>query len=713
MKLRTVFIYLSFLFFSIAAKTKPFNQQIYEEIAKVKCQEVSEKELWILQCQLSPQKKVIRDLDRLAETIIFTDLANCESSRLECLQKEIKYILSSTEIQDKLVTSTCGRLVQVRDSMSNIDFLEKWIKTYKSVNDASIRPIPPEDIKSNKMIIDNFERRRLLYQEQINTLRENDVLLSSPHIFQKISNLLQPSFWQNKKNDVEICAILKKEIPDLLKKDLEDHQQGTLLIKSNSNKNEGPEDDQLKRQLWNSSCRNDLIKKMGAQSDLSNSTFCRMEGRYGLGAIHGDKLKTIASFGLGFGVAGVGRLAGLAAAKRAANVYSIARTIAVTEILVGATLTGYQISQACKEKLNSVSGKKTCTALTDSEFKNLFYQQQETNECVIASTTGVIFSGLSALGAASVLRGKVTGKLESELEARALETQKIQQAKRDQFKERFKLTSTPDTENKSIARIQAGKNILTNNKIRFDETTQKSLIVVPDANNKHPFMQLVNDLKDQGFRMEVAYPGSRSIPEGAWAAVNHETRTMAIPLWALNKMDDPEVIGIIQHEKRHILESLRGSDASKLSLEVVQGTQNDTMNMGYGTRFFYRLDEPLAYYQGGAIEKALSNGKNLDQLYDGKILTERLNQIFEHIKDLKSNFRYDPKTGQGIIEINTPGGGESVLGTALRPGKYNLGVNVGPGLNQSQAAEESQKILNRYLEKLKRIENSTKRLIGD
>lgn len=90
---RLCFLHFVVLLFGLSAQAKSLNQQLFEEINKIKCQEASPQEIQTLRCQLTPAEQRTRDLDKLAESIVFTDISKCELGKLGCLERELQFIL--------------------------------------------------------------------------------------------------------------------------------------------------------------------------------------------------------------------------------------------------------------------------------------------------------------------------------------------------------------------------------------------------------------------------------------------------------------------------------------------------------------------------------------------------------------------------------------------------------------------------------------------
>lgn len=699
------FFFFSLIFFKNLVFAKTFNEQVYEEIYKKECAAVNADEIKTLQCFSATPITETKNFDAVSEQIVFSDIANCEISKLSCLQKNIEMVLSSVEIQDQMLATTCSRLSELRESLSGIEWSEKWIESYKKINDPLLRKIHEEEFKTNNLVLEELNKRKILYQSQVALLQNNDPLLSSPRMYQKIEKYLEKSFSMTSKSDKEICEDLSKELPSILEQDLKDHKESKRMIEEKLKNGNGLNSSDFKRQLWGSSCAIDFATKANKVSDLSKSTICRMDARYGLGAFHGDKLKTIASLGLGFGVSGAGRLAGLLAAKKMKTAYSIASATAITEFVVGAGISGYQISQACKEKMKSTSDKKTCESVNLTEFKNLFYQQQDYNSCVIAASTGIVFTGLSALGLNSVIKGARYEKLQSEKLLRD-ERLKFLMTKREAFLKGFELKNSPKVSPVETLGIKEAEEIFKYNGIKISSNGVDAIKILPDKQNSHSLVKLANDMEQFGYSINFVGNKSSSMPARARGSINNVEQKMYLRMQDIKKLGDSSVVETIYHEMRHITESVRKSDASKMSITVAKQSPFDFVNGSYGMTSFYRLDEPFAHFQGGMIARALTNGDDKSQLFQSFLMTQRLKQILRGRIEYNDKLSYSTNTGEYVIKL-----------TSKRPyistpdGIYYMRIKVDKNLSVQEAQKQAHKIFDDYKEKLNRLDQATQKAL--
>lgn len=700
-------IFLSIFFLQSISSAKTFNEQVYEEIYKKECTVVNSEEIKTLQCFSGTPITETKNLDAISEQIVFSDIANCEVSKLACLQKNIEMILSSAELQDQMLSTTCNRFSELRASLEGIEWSDKWIQSYTKVNDPLLRNIPDEEYKSNKLVIEELQKRKLLYQSQMSFLQSHDLLLSSPRVYQKIEDYLTSSFSKISKSDKDICELLSKELPSVLEEDLKNHKESKRIIEEKIRNGKGFNSSDFKRKLWDSSCAIDFATKTSKISDLSKSTICRMDARYGLGAHHGDKLKAIASLGLGYGVAGAGRLAGLFAARKMKTAYSIASATAITEFVVGAGISGYQVAQACKEQVKSISDKKSCEAVDLAEFKSLYYRQQDHNSCVIAASTGIIFTGFSALGMSSVIKGARHEKLQEELQLREQKVKELQ-AKREAFLKGFEVKIPESIPQGKILGIKDAEEILRHNGIRTYAIQKDIIKVLPDSQSKNSLVKLTTDIDKEGFSLLVVDGKSLAIPFSSRAAVDSIEKKVFLRSNDIKNLSDPNFIGVISHELRHVIETNRASAASKMDLVVVKSSPLDNLSAPYGLTAFYRLDEPFAHYQGGVLTKALSNGEDRSQLYTSFLMTQRLKQVLKEVKQVDKDFKYNKESGDYTLQIKT-----RVPYTLTKDGTYALRIQVGKSQSLQEATKEAQKIFESYKEKLDRIDKATQKALDE
>jgi len=675
-KLVSVFIFLIGVSQYIWAT--PFSQQLYEERNKIRCEIASASEISLLQCQLK-SNRTYKDLDKLSEHLVFSELATRELDSLKCLNAETEVIKTNDDVRSSALKYTCSRIDSLRRMLKSADFLEKEIKSYEKINDGAIRIVPAEESKSNDLLLNELRAKLTLTQENIRLLRENDLLLGLPSVFEFVSEEVNEPFYRNKKDEKNICTELTKKLPQLLAKDAQDMKQSQMFIEKRMKNDYWIDDTSFKRQLWGSSGRTDLISQLKKTADLSKSTFCRLEGRYGQGAVGADKLKLIASLGVGFEIAAVGRLVGLLFIKRMETAYKVARVAAAVEILAGTAYTAHDISEACREKLNAMSEKKSCEAIGETQMKTLFFKEQEAKDCLIASASGAIFAGMSAIG----IRGLVK------------KPNPVSGDKLTDFHNAHLLKSNSNL-SPDASVIRKTREQLRSNNIGFSTTGDAFVVTATSAADpNHPFVRLLNQVSDMGYKVQLLFP-ENTLLEGSRGAISAKTKTLYLPADTLQKMNDPKNIEAIYHETRHIIETVNGTDASKMRLRVIEPTFVD-LHVRYGINgTLYRLDEPIATYAGNAISRTSTQS--------GQTMVVQLKEILKSPPEFQKNFKYNAKAGTGELEI-IPGKGGPYF-----EGRYVLEIDVGIGLEAAKANELGQKILQRYTEQLLRLDKAYKRI---
>lgn len=382
-----------------------FNEEVYYSIRRKKCAAVSTKEIEDLSCKLSPQFNKPTNLASYAESFVFTDLAEHEKAQLDCSIIQTEKIIRSRELQEMLLVNSCAEIPKMRRFIQRLETLETEIARAKKRSNYQVMRLPREEAEKEKLLLQRLEAEKRATQAELRLSKEMDVLLSSPSVSGFADDLLEKRFFKKEKDDATICSELKKKLPDLLQADVAGRLKAKDYLENQSE--EWLKDDDIKSQLWQGGGKEDLIKRLTQGQDLSESTVCRMEALYGDGKVHGERMKTILSLGIGGAVFATGKLAALAFLKKAHTAYKATRALALAEFAVGGVLTGDMVYGACKDKLDAVSTKKSCQATSHREFKNLLYKQVDANACLKAKAVGAIFAGLSGLGLKAALRGPI------------------------------------------------------------------------------------------------------------------------------------------------------------------------------------------------------------------------------------------------------------------------------------------------------------------
>lgn len=433
------------VFAPIDVGAKPLAQMIYEDLNGRKCGEAGFKEIEGLKCRGNLKKFSFSDLDDTSEALVFSDIGNREVERLQCLETEITRIVDSPDVKADALERTCENLKLLKNFVDDENHYKTHIERNESLNDRWTRIVPNAEFDRRKQVIAELKNYLALTQENIRILRENDALLGSPQVFDSVVDQMRPGFLGNGPSAERACTFLKGNLNRLLTSQRNFHRQDLNLIRS---KLESPaelvKDDSLKRKLWMSASRNDFVSSLGDSFDFTGSTICRMEGRYGEGAVLRDKLTMIGSLALGFGAPSIGRVAGwvyrqrIAAAvyaERANIVYNAARTATVVEIAVGASVVSPSVIDACfKEHLQATGGKKACEAKSDSEFKNLFYQKQNFHRCAVVGGAGAVFAGFAALSARGVFKAMGATDLNEDALSRLTQSRVLYEQTKNELK---------------------------------------------------------------------------------------------------------------------------------------------------------------------------------------------------------------------------------------------------------------------------------------
>lgn len=281
------------------------------------------------------------------------------------------------------------------------------------------------------------------------------------------------------------------------------------------------------------------------------------------------------------------------------------------------------------------------------------------------------------------------------------------------------------------AQLQFAKRKLESNGIGFKTgqvaKDKKYLEIHPDPESKNRFIQIVNDVTEMGGKVRVAQPGSTLFGPTQWAKAfvlkeANGGETLYLPFHMLETLEKPETLRLLYHEAQHVRESAMGTDAVKMSLQVIMNQSKD--HAVYGLISGLRLDEPFAHYQGDALEAMLSQSLRPDS--SGPQLSSRIEELLNTIRPenfdaetmtfenwvgvTKKIFNYDKATGKAVILITTPreppslqfpGGG--------RIGRYALRIDLEKDLSTEDAKQKSAAMLERYLRRLRRTIDANSR----
>ncbi len=198
------------------------------------------------------------------------------------------------------------------------------------------------------------------------------------------------------------------------------------------------------------------------------------------------------------------------------------------------------------------------------------------------------------------------------LQADSLQSQKVLK-----YRNGFKLIDPPKIQNAPpMDEIEAAREKLNFNGIEVQEN-KNSFTIVPNSKSTNLFMRIVNIAFERGYRIEIVFRNSKILGPRTLGMASSSQKKIYLRFSILDHLDDPKNIGTIQHELRHIIESTRGSDASKMYINVIEPTFGDGLLRGYGSGdVSLRLDEPFAYFQGSEIQNLLSSGTSTQELLD-------------------------------------------------------------------------------------------------
>ncbi|MGE4130092.1 MAG: hypothetical protein AB7F86_00555 [Bdellovibrionales bacterium] len=237
----------------------------------------------------------------------------------------------------------------------------------------------------------------------------------------------------------------------------------------------------------------------------------------------------------------------------------------------------------------------------------------------------------------------------------------------------------------------------------------------------HYYARLARKAEAEGYEMIVTPGKSYQLPDAA-AVVDHEQKAMFLFKGRDGRFRSPEKIGEIAHEiDGHILESARASVPSKVSIDVERYAGADVSLSGYGSRQYFRGDEPISHFRGGNLERVLSEGENLRQLHQGYQITKRTREILSDFPaGLQRGFTYDSQAGRATVTFESDTTRyysaekldlfESFGG--VRTGEYKLSFQVPPGLTPQRARELTTQYFRDYQRHITRLETLYRRHLG-
>lgn len=442
LEMKMILFILLFLILLNDVWSKPISQKLYEDINHIKCPAATSDEVKKLSCLLQARnaQQSYQHLDDVAEKLVFTEMAQKELQTNQCLSNQITQLKKLPDLQKIAVDSLCKKLQILKMSLEQKNCLDKEVKSYENLVENT--PLSPENVQLYQKTIQNFKSKWQAEQNKFEHLQQNDILLSSPTVSDYIQQQLSPSLADRAKHRLldpldrscqessadlqRVCQNLSAKIPELLQKDLTETTKAQETLESWIKNPEALNDPAVKTQLWKSGSRLSFLTELQSAKDFQALT-CRLESRYGEGAQHEERLGRLLLIGGLFIPLGQAKIAGQAAVQTAKAAYEISAQVAsgsekilalkklsqlttalrlttYTEIAAGITTSAYHVNQGCfKEHLLATSKSRSCENMSESTFRNLFYQKQNAFQCELALGMAAlnVTSGLASLTALS------------------------------------------------------------------------------------------------------------------------------------------------------------------------------------------------------------------------------------------------------------------------------------------------------------------------
>ncbi len=294
---------------------KPFSQEIYEEQIKMRCADVSQSEIDTLKsCEHDSSKNQFHDLDQVAEYLVFNPIAERESSQLTCMLDQARKFRDDPHLQNDTIHNICEekdivfngksetKIELLRDTLNDEASLTSWLQTYTNVNDPTVRQIPEREYAKNIAVIAELKKRLKIDQDLEESIRASNPLLSSPSVFGAIQSRFADGYLVSGDSTKKVCLYLRANAKSLLDNDVYNLKYAKKTYDEKLKSGAGWLDDEpFKRRLWESGSRDAVFGQLERDQKFQQSTFCRMEGRYGKGAKTRDALYNIATLALGGG----------------------------------------------------------------------------------------------------------------------------------------------------------------------------------------------------------------------------------------------------------------------------------------------------------------------------------------------------------------------------------------------------------------------------
>jgi hypothetical protein len=371
----------------------PVPQTIYEFLTKRECTKVSSEEISGLKSCTSGLglRTTYQNLDELAEALVLSEIGAKESAALKCVKEKTSRLAQDTGALAGSVNDTCKKLEILRDALKNKAFLEKWIRSYESTSDPWMRNVPQDEMERNKVILSELRERLALYSDLERSLRATDELLSSPNVYEFVRQQMSDGIILNGATAASTCASLGKNAKKLLQSDIAVLDESEKSLHKHLNDLDWIHDETFKRSLWATESKDDVLKQFATRGSFKNSTYCRLEGRYGLGAEARDRLVEIGVGALGFGVARIGRIAATAMFGERVNAVQLgARFRLSADVATGAILGLSQVREACGLQMKSSVSSQQCG-------NGVGYSLKQDHSCLWTASLALFAGGMSAL----------------------------------------------------------------------------------------------------------------------------------------------------------------------------------------------------------------------------------------------------------------------------------------------------------------------------
>lgn len=396
--LRLIFILLmTSIGFSLQAK--PITQLIYEDVKNKKCLDPSQNEInkitEICKPQKNNQNKSVSQLslDDITEQTVFSQLLANQIDKAQCVISQQKWILGNRDYLNKMVSSTCKKLPQLKTSLVEIENLNQKINGLKKTIDGTIRIVPQDYRLKTEKEIQKLEKIKSLYTTDVQNIKDTQILLKSSGLFQEISDQLTgDGMLKLEKTADQSCQYLQKNIKNILKVNLKEMKASLKDLKQSRKDQEISSN--LKAQLWQSSSGFELRKMISKDESeiLKNGLICRMESRYGEGVKIRNDLINIGTMVFGGTSFFSGRLVSELTAMNLSKPVLIGRTLVVAEAATEVSLVLHAADQQCQTKIFPTNAK-SCEISEKS-----IQAELDQNECWYTVALGLMTTGLSGLG---------------------------------------------------------------------------------------------------------------------------------------------------------------------------------------------------------------------------------------------------------------------------------------------------------------------------